>query len=343
MKNKLENQTGKAKVLVVDDEAAVREVLIRKLTGQGYDCATAVDGNDALGKLKTDRIDLVLLDISMPHKSGIEVLKEIQDKWADTAVIMVTAIAEVETAINAMKLGAYDYIIKPIDLDVLLVSIDRALERRRLLLENRAYQLHLEQKVKEQTDRIRQSFMNAITALATALEAKDPYTKGHSERVTRIAIAIAEELGFSSKQIEKIRLVGLVHDIGKIGISESILNKPDKLTNEEFELVKTHCELGQRILQPIVQDSEILDIVLHHHERYDGSGYPHRLSANQISTGARILAVADAYDAMTSDRPYRPALSHEAARAELEKGKGTQFDPAIVDTLFKVISKRGKL
>ncbi|HIE16750.1 MAG TPA: response regulator [Dehalococcoidia bacterium] len=343
MKNRLENQTSKAKVLIVDDEATVREVLTRKLTGHGYHCTTAFDGNDALKKLKNNQIDLVLLDISMPQKSGVEVLKEIRDKWIDTAVIMVTAIADVETAINAMKLGAYDYVIKPIDLDVLLISIDRALEKRRLLLENRAYQLYLEQKVKEQTDRIRQSFMNSITALATALEAKDAYTKGHSERVTRIAVAIAEELGFSHEQIDKIRLAGLVHDIGKIGISESILNKPGKLTNEEFEFVKAHCELGQRILHPIVQDNEILDMVLHHHERYDGRGYPHGLSAQQISLGARILAIADAYDAMTSCRPYRPALSLEAVCAELEKGKGTQLDPAIVDILLKVISKRRKL
>ncbi|MBM3117955.1 MAG: response regulator [Chloroflexi bacterium] len=352
--------TNKAKVLVVDDEARIREIVSRRLTEAGYQCTTASDGSSALKKLKTKPIDLVLLDINMPGKSGVEVLKEIKGKYSDTAIIMVTAIAEVETAINAMKLGAYDYIIKPVDHKILLISADRALEKRRLILENKAYQLHLEEKVKEQTEKIRQSFLSSITSLARALEAKDAYTSGHSERVTKIAVAIAEEMNMPEDRIEKIRIAGLLHDIGKIGVMESVLSKPDKLTNEEFEHVKSHCEIGQRILSPIIEDEEILDIVVHHHERYDGTGYPHRLSAEQISPGAKImavaeaydvvlsqsakiLAVADAYDAMTSKRPYRPAMSHKAACAELEKGKGTQFDPAVVDALLQTIAKLRKL
>jgi putative nucleotidyltransferase with HDIG domain len=346
--------------MVVDDEARVREIVSRRLNEAGYQCTTAADGSSALKKLKTEPIDLVLLDINMPGKSGVEVLKEIQAKYSDVAVIMVTAIAEVETAINTMKFGAYDYIIKPIDHKILLISADKALEKRRLILENRVYQQHLEEKVKEQTEKIRQSFLNSVTSLANALEAKDIYTKGHSERVTRIAVAVAKELSMPKKKIEKIRLAGLLHDIGKIGVMESVLNKPGKLTKEEFEHIKSHCEIGQRILSPIIEDKEILDIVVHHHERYDGTGYPHRLSAEQISPGAKImavaeaydailsqsakiLAVADAYDAMTSDRPYRPAISHKAACAKLEKGKGTQFDPAVVDAFLQTVSKLGKL
>lgn len=349
----MKNKQNRARVMVVDDEARVREIVSRRLAEAGYECTTASDGNSALKKLKSEPIDLVLLDINMPGKSGVEVLKEIQAKHPDTAVIMVTAIAEVETAIKTMKIGAYDYIIKPVDHKILLISADRALEKRRLILENRAYQLHLEDKVKEQIDKIRQSFLNSVTSLAYALEAKDVYTKGHSERVTKIAVAVAEELCMPEGKIEKIRLAGLLHDVGKIGVRESVLNKPGKLTDEEFEHVKSHCEMGQRILSPIIEDKEILDIVVHHHERYDGNGYPHRLSAEQISPGAKIvavadaydamlsqsakiLAVADAYDAMTSDRPYRPAMSHETACAELEKGKGKQFDPVIVDTLLSL-------
>lgn len=350
---------NKELIMVVDDEARVREIISRRLIDAGYRCTSAADGVSALKKLKTEPIELVLLDIKMPGKSGVEVLKEIQAKHPDTAVVMVTAVAEVETAVNSMKLGAYDYIIKPIDSKILLISVSRALEKRRLILENRAYQLQLEEKVKEQTEKIRQTFINSIMALANALEAKDKYTKGHSERVTKIAIAIAEELGIPQEKIEKIRLAGLLHDIGKIGIPETILNKPGKLTNEEFELIKSHCETGERILSPIIEDSEILDIVMHHHERYDGTGYPHGLSAEQISPGAKIvavaeaydailsqgakvLAVADAYDAMTSERPYRQAMSHEAACAELQKGKGSQFDPIVVDTFLQKVATRIK-
>lgn len=351
----MKSEQNKAIIMVVDDEARVREVISRRLIDSGYKCTTAVDGSSALKILKSEPVDLVLLDINMPRKSGVEVLKEIQTKHPNTAVIMVTAIAEVETAINCMKMGAYDYIIKPVDSKILQISISRALEKRKLILENRAYQLELEKRVREQTEKIRQSFINAVTALANALEAKDKYTKGHSERVTQIAVAIAEKLCIPPERVEKIRLAGLLHDIGKIGIPETVLNKPGRLTDEEFELIKSHCEMGQRILSPIIEDNEVLDIVVHHHERYDGTGYPDGLSAEQLSPGAKIvavaeaydailsqgakvLAVADAYDAMTSERPYRPAMSHEAACAELKRGKGTQFDPVIVDIFLQKVA-----
>ena len=350
----------KAKILIVDDELRVREILSRKLADEGYQCLTAPDGNSALKLLNNGGVDLVLLDMSMPGKSGTEVLKEINTKHPDTAVIMVTAVADAHTAINLMIMGAYDYIIKPVDLNILLLSADRALEKRMLILENREYQLHLEQKVKEQTEKMRQSFLNSITSLAYALEAKDKYTHGHSQRVTKIAVAIAQELAIPEDKIEKIRLAGLLHDVGKIGVIESVLNKLGSLTAEEFQHVKSHCEIGERILRPIVEDEEILEMVRHHHERYDGTGYPDGLPADQISPGASIvatadaydamashsamaLAIADAYDAMTSDRPYREAMSPEAACAELEKGKGKQFDPAIVDILFRILNKHGKL
>jgi len=348
-----------AKVLIVDDEIRVREILSRKLTDDGYNCLTAPDGNAALKMLKADQVDLVLLDIMMPGKAGPEVLREIKSKYPDIAIIMVTAIADVQTAIGLMRLGAYDYIIKPIELNVLSVSIDRALEKRNLIIENRDYQLHLEQRVQEQTKKIRQSFLNSTTSLAYALEAKDKYTHGHSERVTEIAVAVAREMAAPKYMIEKVKLAGLLHDVGKIGISELILNKPGKLTEDEFELVKAHCEVGERILSPMIEDKEILEMVRHHHERYDGKGYPDGLSGEQMTKGASIiavaeaytnilskeamaLAVADAYDAMTSDRPYRPAMLPEAACSELVRGKGKQFAPIIVDTFMSLINKGKK-
>jgi HD-GYP domain-containing protein (c-di-GMP phosphodiesterase class II) len=271
---------------------------------------------------------------------------------------MVTAIADVQTAIGLMRMGAYDYIIKPVELNVLSVSLDRALEKRNLVIENRDYQLHLEHRVEEQTKKIRQSFLNSTTSLAYALEAKDKYTHGHSERVTEIAVAVAREMAKPKHMIEKIKLAGLLHDVGKIGISEMILNKPGKLTDDEFELVKAHCEVGERILSPIVEDREILEMVRHHHERFDGKGYPDGLSgaqmtqgasviaiaeaySNILSQGAMALAVADAYDAMTSDRPYRPAMPPEAACSELVRGRGKQFAPVIVDT-FMSLQDKGK-
>jgi len=353
------SQKEKAKILIVDDEIRVREILSRKLTDDGYHCLSAADGNLALKMLKTDPVELVLLDIMMPGKTGPEVLKEIRSHYPDTAVIMVTAIADVQTAIGLMRMGAYDYIIKPIELNVLSVSLDRALEKRKLIIDNRDYQQHLEQRVEEQTKKIRQSFLNSTTSLAYALEAKDKYTHGHSERVTKIAVAVAKEMAASKNIAEKIKLAGLLHDVGKIGVSELILNKPGRLTDEEFELVKAHCEVGERILSPIVEDKEILEMVRHHHERYDGKGYPDGLSGQQmtkgsnivvaadsytkvLSQGAMALAVADAYDAMTSDRPYRPAMPPEEACSELVKGKGKQFAPIIVDTFISLMNKGKK-
>jgi len=222
-----------------------------------------------------------------------------------------------------------------------------------------------EEKIRKQAKKIRASSLNSITSLVYALEAKDKYTSGHSQRVTEMATAIARELGMPQDEVEKIRLAGLVHDIGKIGVRESVLNKADKLTDEDYRHVKSHCELGERILKPIVEDEEILKMVRHHHERYDGNGYPDGLSAQQIpkgarilavadaytdmsgertgeeklSRGARILAVADAYDAMTSDRPYREAMTSEDACTELETCKGKQFDPAVVDAFLRVVDR----
>ncbi len=348
---------GRGKILVADDEPQVREVLSRYLTNIGHHIGVASNGDEVLGKIDAEQFDLVLLDISMPGKSGIEVLKELQTKCPDTGVIMVTAIADINIAIDAMRNGAYDYLVKPIDLNMLSISIERALERRRLLLENREYQLYLEKKVEEQTSQIKQSFLGAISALVQALEAKDTYTQGHSIMVAEIAVAIARELGMPEKQVEKIRLAALLHDIGKIGVRESVLNKQSSLTPEEYEHIKSHCILGKRILQPIIEDNEILDIIVHHHEKYDGTGYPDGLKAGQLpkeamivaaaeeyatrlSQDTMVLAAADAYAAMSSDRPYRQALPPQAIETELENEKGKQFDPVVVDALLKVLKRR---
>ncbi len=326
---------NKETILIVDDEEAIRRLLHHKLSGEGYRCLEAGSAEQAMGRLKNKTVELVVLDIKMPGKSGTELLPELRDRYPDTAVIMATAIVDTDIAIQCMRQGAYDYLTKPFNLDEVVMSTNRALEKRRLELENRDYQQHLEQKVEEQAKKIRAAFLSAITALAYALEAKDVYTSGHSQRVAEISVAIAVELGLPEHGIERIRQAGLIHDIGKIGVKESVLNKPGKLTDEEFKHIKYHSEVGQRILTPIVEDEEILKMVRHHHERYDGGGYPDGLSGEQIPLGARILAVADTYDAMTSQRPYREAMSIKTTCAEIERGKGTQFDPVVADAFLK--------
>jgi len=329
--------TGKRQsILIVDDEEVIRRLLHQKLSGEGYHCQEAGSADQALDKLRNNDVELVVLDIKMPGKSGAELLPVIKASYPDIAVIMITAISDTHIAIQCMKEGAHDYLTKPFNLDEVILSVNRALEKRRLELENRDYQQHLEQRVEEQARKIRTSFLNAVTALAYALEAKDNYTSGHSRRVTKMAMAIAQELGIPRENIDKIQLAGQLHDIGKIGIKESVLDKPGKLTEEEFQHVRCHCEIGERILTPIVDDKEILKMVRYHHERYDGTGYPDGLKGGRIPLGAKILAVADAYDAMTSGRPYRRAMSTETARIEIERCKGTQFDPKVAVAFFRI-------
>lgn len=322
-------------ILVVDDEEAIRRMLCKKLDTVGYTCHVAANGEQAFEAMNANQISLVILDINMPGKSGEELLPEIMSKYPDTQVVMVTASSDINTAIRCMRDGAYDFLTKPFNFDEILFSIRRALEKRRLEMANREYQLHLESRVSEQAEKIRLSFMNAITALANALEAKDSYTAGHSKRVADISVAIANAMGLMQETNEKIKTAGMVHDIGKIGISEHILNKPGSLTREEFHQIQTHSELGQRILKPVAGDEDILNMVRSHHEHYDGSGYPDGLKQHQIPLGSRIIAVADAYEAMTSERPYRSAMSSTAALVEIERGEGTQFDPDVAEAFLK--------
>jgi len=329
-----------AGILVVDDEESVRRLLITQLTDEGYRCHEASNARQVLDELHGNNIGLVMLDIKLPGKSGIELLPEIKSAYPDISVIMLTATADMKTAIQCLKHGAYDYITKPFELAEITLSVARAFEKRRLELENKEYQQHLEEKVAEQANKIRASFLNAITALAYALEAKDAYTSGHSQRVSNLSVAIARELNLPQSQINELRLAGLLHDIGKIGVRESVLNKPGRLTRKEFAMVKRHPEIGEHILRPIVDSTEILEAVRNHHEHYNGSGYPDGLKNNEIPLAARILAVSDAYAAMTSERPYRKSMSADAALDEIARHKGTQFDPEIADTFTRIKESR---
>jgi len=327
--------SNRESILIVDDEPAIRRLLHRRLVDAGYNCLEAGDAKQTLDKLKDIPISLIILDITLSGTSGIDLLPKIKIGYPETAVIMATAMTDVNIAIQCMKQGAYDYITKPFNLDDVVFSIGRALERRKLELAIKEYQQHLEEKVEEQAGRIRASFLNAIRALAYALEAKDKYTSGHSQRVADISAAIAKELGLPKESIDKIVLAGLVHDIGKIGVSEYILNKPNPLSEMEIQQIQKHPEIGERILAPIAGDEEILEVIKSHHSHFDGSGYPEGLKGYQIPLGARILAIADAYEAMTSARPYREAINAEDAFAEIERSKGTQFDPEVVEAFLR--------
>jgi len=323
-------------LLIVDDEDGIRGILRLKLSREGYQCEEAADAAQALDRLRTTPIALVILDIKMPGKSGIELLPELKSGFPDVAVIMATAVNDVDIAVQCLKLGADDYICKPFNLDDVSLAVLRALNKRRLQVELREYQQYLEEKVKEQMIELRKLFLGAIEALVSALEAKDRYTGGHSRRVTKVALAIGTELGLSTADMEDLRWGGLLHDIGKIAIDQLIQNKPVKLTAAEYEQIMVHPDVGANIVRPIVS-GKIVEMIEHHHDRYDGSGLHQVIAGGDIPLEARIIAIADTFDAMTSDRPYRSALSTTEAMDEIKRCAGSQFDPVVVTAFLKAV------
>ena len=327
---------AKETILIVDDEKDIRRLLHQSLKGEGYCCKEAGSADQALDKMQAEPAGLVLLDIRMCGKSGMELLPEIKERYPDTAVIMVTGIHDIDTVIESIRQGAYDYITKPFNLDVVVLSVKRAMEKRRLELELRDYQQSLERKVEEQAKEIRQTFLGAVEFMVFALEAKDRYTAGHSRRVCEIALAMGKRLALSDDELEDLRWGSLLHDIGKIAVDQSIMNKPAKLSAAEYEHVMTHTAVGASIMQLAVRNKGIIEIIEHHHVHYDGSRPNQKLKGKDIPLLARIVAVADAYDAMTSTRPYRAALSREVALAEIRWELGKQFDPLVANAFLKM-------
>ena len=327
--------------LVVDDEPRLRHVLAKMLEADGFRVREAADGQEAIAKLEQQPVELLLSDVRMPRLDGLALLKEIHDRWPDTATVMITAVADVEVGVACLGLGAMDYLTKPFHLGEVRARVQKAMEKRRLILENRAHQMHLEARVAVQARRLEELFLAGVQALAEALEVKDPYTRGHSVRVSQYAEIIARALDLDADVVRQIRLGGHVHDIGKIGVREDVLNKPDVLTPEEYHHIMTHPVTGWRILAPLLGDAPIaLNVVRSHHERMDGTGVPDGLRGDQIPLEARIVAVADALDAMTSGRRYRH-LEFGAAEAiaEIEAHVGTQFDRRVVEAVRRAYDK----
>lgn len=313
------------------------------MEGDGFTCTEAGNGLEALEHLQRETAPLVLTDLRMPGMDGVQLLNEIRVRHPDIAVVLITAVADVETAVGCLGRGAMDYLTKPFHLDEVRARVRQALEKRRLIIENRSYQERLEERVAVQARRLEELFLTSIQSLAEALEVKDPYTRGHSVRVSQYASVIARTMGLDAELIRQVELGGHVHDIGKIGVREAVLNKVGPLTDEEYAHIMTHPLVGWRILAPLLRDTpRALNIVRSHHERLDGRGVPDGLAGDDIPLEARIAAVADAFDAMTSGRPYRVGgFTAFDALAELRHYRGSQFDPAVVDAFVTIVEQGG--
>ena len=332
-----------ARILAVDDEPHVRSMIGATLERQGFDVQLAASGREAMEILERSAFDLVLTDIVMQDGNGIALLDRIHGQQPQLPVVMVTAIHDISVAIDSMRRGAYDYLLKPFEREHLVSTVKRALDHRQALQDSHNYQQNLEQVVTARTEMLRQAMENlehsydvTLEALGDALDLKDSETEGHSKRVTAYTIALARAMGISPSQIKIIARGAFLHDIGKMAIPDDILRKPGKLTEEEQVVMREHCSRGYHMLRKIPFLSEAAEIVFSHQEHYDGSGYPSGLSGGEIPIGSRIFAIADTLDAITSDRPYRKARSFDTAREEILSNSGTQFDPSVVEVFLKI-------
>jgi putative two-component system response regulator len=327
---------ARKQILIVDDEPPIRMLLQKILEANGYDCRTAENAAEARVLMSEMASDLILCDINMPGESGLDFIRHVLKAYPDTAAIMVSAIGDPLLAESMLQLGVYDYIIKPMDRNGILISVANAFRRRDLEIANRSYRRNLEEMVDERTDSLQRSMkklenaMNGIVrAIAHTVETRDPYTAGHQRRVADLAVALAGAVGFEKDKIEAVRMAAIIHDLGKISVPAEILSKPSRLTVNEFNLIKEHPQVGYDILKDIEFPWEIATMVYQHHEKLDGSGYPLGLSGKEILPESRVLTVADVVEAMASHRPYRPGLGIEIALDEIQKNQGRLYDPEV--------------
>ena len=346
----LSDRVPERRLLIVDDEDTIRLVIGRHLRGRGYDVVTASSATEALTILQGQRFALALLDVRMPGMSGLDLVPQARELDPNMAIVMLTAVNDANTATDALTQGALDYLMKPLQLGALEAAVERALHKQELLRHQRSVERTIREEVatrtaeleREQT-RLRELTVSVAETLINAMEAKDIYLRGHSQRVAELSASMGEALGLAADVVEQIRLAGRLHDVGKIGIREAVLNKPGALTPEEFAHVKDHVRIGMEILAPLSHLSEVLTFVHHHHEHWDGGGYPQGLRGEEISLGGRILAAADAFDALTSQRAYREPISAEETVTYLRSHVGRLLDPAVYEALLTSVARRRTL
>jgi response regulator RpfG family c-di-GMP phosphodiesterase len=330
------------RLLVADDDAAVRSVLAEMLCAD-YECESVGSAEEALELLESGEFQLVLSDIAMPGMSGLELIPRVRELSPDTLVIVVSGSQEIESAVEALRAGAFDYLVKPFDLEHIKFAVRRGLEHQRLRAAKRGYETYLERMIERRTEELdgalrscENAYRMTLKALVAALETRDSETHGHSERVVSFSLRLGQELKLNTEQMRSLEFGSLLHDIGKIGVPDAILRKPAKLTDEEWVLMREHPLHGQKILRGIEFLAGAARVVAQHHEKWDGSGYPLGLKGAEIDLNARIFAVADAFDAMVSDRVYRAGRTYEAALAELQTCAGVQFDPRVVEAFRRI-------
>ena len=326
----------------MDDDAVIRELVVELLGGE-YACTSVASAEEALARCRESEFDLVLSDIMMEGMGGLELVPRVLELAPDTAVVMMSGLQTVESAIRAMRAGAFDYVVKPFDINHFEAAVRRALEHRSLLVAKRSYENHLEALVAQRAeelsrayDALEGAYRTTLKALTAALETRDHETHGHSERVVAFSLRLGREVGLDEEQMRSLEFGSLLHDIGKIGVPDAILRKPARLTEEEWLKMRQHPLHGGAILKGIEFLEGASRVVAQHHEKWDGSGYPLGLRGEEIDINARIFAVADAFDAITSDRVYRRGRSYEEAAAELSEYAGRQFDPTVVEAFHRV-------
>ncbi len=330
------------RILIADDQKMICAMLSKRLTLEGYSCVTAHSGKDALGHFYRENFSLIISDIRMPEMDGLELLKHVKTAQPNMMFIIMTAYPEIQIAAEAIRSGATDFLIKPVDLELTVFSVRRALERKKMEEELESYHRNLEKLVEVRTENLRQACrtlkkanLDSVKVLAGAIDVKDPYTRGHSDRVRRMSLQIAASLGFTGERMEILEYGALLHDIGKIGIKDEILGKRGPLSPEEYQMIQEHTLIGVKIVEGIEFFEDKIPMIRNHHEHFDGTGYPDGLAGEGIPIEARIIAVPDAFDAMASLRPHREAMPLEHILLEMGKYQGKQFDPKILEIFLQ--------
>lgn len=337
-------------LLIVDDEEAILNSLRKFLATQGYEILTALSGEEALRLLRRHKVTCMLLDVHLPGISGVDLVPQVMEMEPQLALLMLTAVNDATSAALCMQRGATDYLTKPIDLEDLARAIQRALHKRHARLEDQRINHWLKEEVAMRSAELRMERANlerisiaTLEALVNALEAKDPFLRGHSARVADLSASVAAEMDFTDEQVEMVRTAGRLHDIGKIGIREEILNKQGPLSNDEYDHIKEHVTVGAQILAPLVHLREIIGYIKHHHERWDGMGYPDRLTGIATPPGARIIGAVEIFDALTSARPYQERMTPEEAVERMLELSGRVIDPEVFEALSTVVTRRQAL